>query len=131
MKNVSTVEKLTEITKCRTRTEEEKFYVKFSETQLNAVLLLILGNTFFVQGASKFLENNLLSQGAMKLWFIVVIVSLLFLVFSVVTITLGGVLNHLKLKRIFNLLSFMFFVLGIFLFIGSLFYLLSLLMTVG
>lgn len=115
--------RLTEITAAKTRDKEEKFYVRFSETQLNAVLLLILGNTFFVQAASKFLEDLVYSEADIKLWFLLVVYSLLFLVLSVGSITFGGIVNSLYTKRVFNLLSFSFFIIGIGLFVFSLGYL--------
>lgn len=118
---------LTEITKPKNRVDEDKFYEKFSETQLNAVLLLILGNTFFVQGATKFIESLALGDFSARVWFTTSIASILALILSVSFIAIGGVLSQLKFKRIFNLLSFSLFLLGILLFIGSLIYLFVLL----
>lgn len=114
--------KITEITVTRSRADEERFYTHFSETQLNAVLLLILGNTFFVQGASKFIDSFGFDSTSTKIWLLVMVSSLLFLVLSVGTITIGGIMSRLRIKRTFNLLSFIFFILGIGLFISSLLY---------
>jgi len=114
---------ITEISQAKTRSDEERFYVKFSETQLNAVLLLILANTFFVQGAARFIEQVSLAASSAKMWFFTSVTSLLLLILSVGMITFGGVMAGLKIKRVFNMLSFLFFLLGISLFVFSLIYL--------
>lgn len=89
--------------------------------------MLILGNTFFVQGATKFIESLALGDFSARVWFTTSIASILALILSVSFIAIGGVLSQLKFKRIFNLLSFSLFLLGILLFIGSLIYLFVLL----
>ena len=115
-------DKVTELVKGKPRKEEEKFYVTFSETQLSAVLLLILADTFLVQGVVKFLELTG-DIASIRPWLIMVLLSLFFLVLCVVSITVGGVISPLKYKRNINLASFLSFIIGVLLFIVSLFFL--------
>lgn len=115
-------DKVTELVKGKPRKEEEKFYVTFSETQLSAVLLLILADTFLVQGVVKFLELTG-DIAAIRPWLIIVLLSLFFLVLCVVSITVGGVISPLKYKRNINLASFLSFIIGVLLFVVSLFFL--------
>ncbi|MFH0836913.1 MAG: hypothetical protein V1870_02185 [Candidatus Aenigmatarchaeota archaeon] len=42
--------KMTNLTKPLPKPEAEKFFVQFSGTQLNAILLVILASTFLIQG---------------------------------------------------------------------------------
>jgi len=112
-----------ELIKGKPRNEEEKFFVTFSETQLNAILLVVLAATFLVQGILRYLEISDNSY-LIRPWLIITLFSLVFLVSSVVLIALGGVTSPLRLKRLFNLVSFLAFMLGFFLFLGSLVFLL-------
>jgi hypothetical protein len=114
--------KVTELSKQKPRDEEEKFFAKFSETQLNAILLLILSATFMIQGITSYLET-LHHAELIRSWFIITIVSLIFLVASVVSITLGGVIAPLKFKRSLEKISFGNFILGVLFFMTSLFFL--------
>ncbi|NCO11144.1 hypothetical protein CO038_00215 [Candidatus Pacearchaeota archaeon CG_4_9_14_0_2_um_filter_39_13] len=116
-------EKMIELIKGKPRNEEEKFFVTFSETQLNAILLVVLAATFLVQGILRYLEISDNSY-LIRPWLIITLFSLVFLVSSVVLIALGGVTSPLRLKRLFNLVSFLAFMLGFFLFLGSLVFLL-------
>jgi hypothetical protein len=117
--------KITELAKGKPRKEEEKFFIKFSGIQLNAVLLLILSATFLVQGAVNYLQfiNRL---EAIRPWLFSAILSLFFLVLSVIAITAGSVIFPLKTKRRVNLISFGTFITGVILFLVSLIYLLFL-----
>ena len=108
-----------ELMKGKPRTEEEKFYARFSETQLNAVLLIILAATFMVQGMVKYLEVVGKFE-FMKSWFTLILLALIFLVSSVVSISLGGIVSPLKYKREINLFSFSTFILGFIIFLISL-----------
>lgn len=119
--------KVTEITKTKSRVEEEKFYVKFSENQLNAVLLLILGNTFFVQGVTTLFDELRVSDLQIKAWFTILTLTLFFLIVSVGSIIMGGIISSLKSKRFFNLTSFVTFIVGLLFFLSSLVYLVILL----
>jgi len=112
-----------ELIKGKPRLEEEKFFVTFSETQMTAILLVVLSATFLVQGILRYLELS----GQVDLirpWIILTLFSLVFLVSSIVFITLGGIISPLRGKRLFNLVSFIAFMLGFFLFLGSLVFLL-------
>lgn len=116
-------EKVIELTKPKTRVEEERFFTSFSGTQLNAVLLLILAATFLVQGVVRYVDLI----GKVEIlapWFYLVLPALIFLTISVFSVTLGNVIVPLTAKRIINLVTFSTFVLGFFLFLGSLIFLL-------
>jgi len=118
--------KVTELSRGRPRKEEERFFLQFSETQMTAVMLFVLADTFFVQGVVRYLE---LTKGIMfiKTWLILIVLSLFFFVSSVVSITVGGVVCPLNIKRKINLISFGTFLAGVILFLTSLFFLLLLL----
>jgi hypothetical protein len=120
IKNKKTI---VELTLGKTRVDENKFYFSFSEIQLDAVLLLILGSTFLVQGIIRYLEI-IEKEVYIKPWFYITIVSILFLVISVIILTFSKVLLPLKIKRALNSLSFVSFTVGAFLFVFSLIYLL-------
>lgn len=115
--------KVIELVKGKPRPEEERFFAKFSETQLTAVLLLILAATFLVQGIIRYFEH-LDKMDYLRPWFILVLLSLVFLVSSVVSITLGGIVSPLKIKRALNLTSFSTFITGFILFLVSVIFLL-------
>jgi hypothetical protein len=115
-------EKFTELTKGKPRKREEKFFARFSGVQLTAILLIILAATFMVQGVERYLE----AVGKLEFlnpWLILIILSMILLTSSVGSITLGGVVSPLKLKRNLNLVSFITFTLGFVLFLASLFFL--------
>lgn len=111
-----------EISKAKPRPEEEKFYLHFSETQLNTVLLIILASTFLVQGVVKYLELVHFNS-YIKPWFIMSIIAQALLVFSVFVLSLSGIISTLKTKRFVNVISFIFFALGFVTFLSSLLYL--------
>lgn len=111
-----------ELATSKTRKKEEKLFTQFSGTQLNAVLLLILADTFLVQGVIQYLE--IIESDFIRPWFILIFLSLFCLVFSVVFLTLGGVIAPLRGKRIMNLISFYTFIMGVAFFLLSLFLLL-------
>ena len=115
--------KVMELSNDKTREEEERFYDRFSARQLNAVLLLILATTFLVQGIMNYLEMFGMTQ-FVKPWLTWILFSLLLLISSVVTITLGGILFPLKAKREINIVSFITFIFGFIFFIVALFFLL-------
>ena len=112
-----------ELTQGKPRVEEEKFFVKFSETQLNVILLIILSATFLVQGIIKYLEA-VQRLALMRPWFILILLALAFLVCSVVFISFGGIFSKLKTKRWINVISFFLFILGVVVFLMSLLFLL-------
>ena len=113
---------VTEITKGRPRIEEEKFYVRFSGTQLNVVLLIILSATFLMQGVIRYFE--LIGETEfIQPWLRIVILALIFLVFSIVLISLGGIVAKLKFKRSINVVSFISFLIGFAFFLASLLFL--------
>jgi len=116
-------DKLIEIAKGKPRKEEEKFFLGFSERQLTAVLLIILAATFLVQGTIRYLEAvgkiEILSK-----WITIILSAIILLTLSIVSITLSGVLAPLRTKRIFNILSFITFILGFIIFLAALVYLL-------
>lgn len=115
-------EKVIELTQGKPRQEEEKFLIQFSGTQLNAVLLIILSATFLVQGILTFLEATGKLE-FIKPWFVMILVAILFLIMSVVSITLGGVLAPLRMKREVSLVSFISFMLGFVMFFASIIFL--------
>ncbi len=115
-------QKVVELSKGKTRKEEEKFYEKFSHTQLNAVLLIILASTFLVQGIMNYLQIMDMTE-FLKPWLTWIFVSLVFLVTSVLSVVIGGVLFPLKAKREVNIFSFATFVMGFVFFLVSLFFL--------
>jgi len=117
--------KVIELSKDKDRKEEEEFFTRFSGTQLNAVLLFILADTFFVQGVTRYMEL-INSVAFIKPWLILIISSLFFFVTSVVSITVCGIISPLKTKRKINIISFGTFVMGVVLFLASLFFLLML-----
>ena len=118
--------KIIEIGKDKPRAKEETFFIKFSDTQLNATLLLILSATFLMQGTVKYFESA--DQAYyIRPWFTLVILALTFLVSSIMFISFGGVMAHLKTKRYFNLISFCLFTVGFFVFLSSLILLLVIL----
>lgn len=114
--------KVVEMSKGKSREEEEKFYEKFSHTQLNAVLLIILASTFLVQGIMNYLQIMNMTH-FLKPWLTWIFISLVFLVTSVLSVVVGGVLFPLKVKREINIFSFATFVLGFVFFLVSLFFL--------
>ncbi|MAH42712.1 hypothetical protein CL614_03230 [archaeon] len=120
---VKKTKNVTVLAKGKTREEEERFYDRFSARQLNAVLLLILATTFLVQGIMNYLEMFGM-QEFVKPWLTWILFSLLLLISSVVTITLGGILFPLKVKREVNIISFISFIFGFIFFIVALFFLL-------
>jgi len=115
--------KVVELIKGRPRHEEEKFYVKFSATQLNAILLIILGITFLFQGIIRYFQAIDQIQ-FIRPWFIITLFALIMLIFSVLSITIGGIIFPLGLKRKTNIISFLSYFLGFVLFLASLIYLL-------
>lgn len=112
-----------ELMKGKPRVEEEKFSVKFTGTQLNAVLLIILASTFLVQGIVRYLELVNKTE-YLRTWFFIILMAMFFLSSSVMSITLGNNITILKMKRKMNLLSLATFILGFFLFLFSLVFLL-------
>ena len=117
--------KVIELVKGKTRKEEEKLFLKFSETQLTGILLLILAATFLTQGMISYLQ--LINKAeAIKTWFIIILTTLVFLISSIILTNLGSVIAPLKFKRIINVGSFATFVLGAFSFLIALFYVLFL-----
>jgi len=114
--------KALELVKGKSRKEEEKFYETFSKTQLNAVLLIILAATFLVQGVTRYLELINLIE-VIKPWLLITISSIATLILSIILLALSGVTARLRIKRAMNLLSFIFFILGIIIFLISLFFL--------
>ena len=121
-------DKVIELSKLKPRAEEEKFFAKFSSTQLNAILLLILSATFMIQGITTYLEAIQHAE-FIRVWFIIIILSLIFLVASVVSITLVGIVAPLKLKRRLEQISFGNFIMGFIFFMASLFLLLFILIV--
>ena len=111
-----------ELTKVKPRQEEEKFFVRFSKTQVNAVLMMILAATFLVQGIVRYLDI-IGKIEFLKPWFILVLLAMFSLVTSVVIINLEGIVYSLKNKRKLNLISFNLFILGFVLFLLSLLFL--------
>lgn len=128
MVNMVKDEKVIELVKQKDRKEEDKFFATFSETQLNAILLLILSSTFMIQGITAYLQS-VHHPELIKSWFIIVTLSLIFLVASVVSITVEGIVSPLKLKRKLSQISFGNFIMGFLFFMGSLFYLLFILLV--
>lgn len=117
-------ENILEVSKGKTRDEEEKFFHQFSEVQLNSVLLVILSATFLVQGILRYLEI-IGKVGILRGWIFVVIFSIIVLVMSTITTTLGGIFSPLRLKRTLNMITFTLFIIGVSIFLISLFYLLT------
>lgn len=113
-------QKIIEIVKSKPRQEEEKFFEKFSTTQINAILVFILAGTFLVQGVMRYLDY-IGKVAFIKPWLFLVILSLFFLVTSVLTISLDNVLAPLKMKRKIKLIGFVTFLLGVGLFLTCLF----------
>ncbi len=112
-----------ELMKGKPRNEEEKFSLRFSDTQLNAVLLIILASTFLVQGIVRYFE--LIDKiEYLRLWFYIILIGMFFLSTSVITITLGNIVSILKTKRKINLISFSTFIMGFLFFLLSLVFLL-------
>jgi hypothetical protein len=111
-----------ELTKVKPRQEEEKFFIRFSKTQVNAVLMIILAATFLVQGIVRYLDIVGKIE-FLKPWFILVLLAMISLVISVVIINLEGIVYSLKNKRKLNLISFNAFILGFVLFLLSLLFL--------
>ena len=112
-----------ELNKTMPRAQEEQFLFQFSTTHHNAVLLIVLCATFIVQGVLRYLET-MDKMNFVRPWFIIVILSLIFLITSVVTVIFSNVLSPLKTKRELSVLSFVLFVLGFMLFFTSLAFLL-------
>ncbi len=111
-----------ELTKVKPREEQEKFFVRFSKTQVNAVLMIILSATFLVQGIVRYLDIVGKIE-FLRPWFILVLLAMISLVTSVVIINLEGIVCSLKNKRKLNLISFNTFILGFVLFLLSLLFL--------
>ena len=116
-------EKIIELSKSKPRDVQEKFSSKFSRTQLNVVSLIILGATFLVQGIIRYLEFFDKMQ-YIKPWFMIILFTMIFLVLSVIAISFENVFSPLKFKRLANMTGFIFFILGFFMFLLSLFFLL-------
>ena len=112
-----------ELNQAKPRAEEEQYLFQFSTNHHNAVLLIVLCATFIVQGVLRYLET-MDKLDFIKPWFMIVILSLLFLITSVSLVILSGVLAPLKFKRETSLLSFIFFSIGSLLFFSSLVFLL-------
>jgi|GEM_PF-1893046 len=109
----------------KTPEEERTFFVNFSKTQLNTVLVLILAATFLVQGVGSFFEGDS-SLELFDQWFGMVSMALLFLVLSVVSISVNTIVSTTRFKRKINLISCITFFAGFFFFVGSLMFLLLL-----
>ena len=112
-----------ELNQTKPRAEEEQYLFQFSTNHHNAVLLIVLCATFIVQGVLRYLET-MDKLDFIKPWFMIVILSLLFLITSVSLVILSGVLAPLKFKRETSLLSLIFFTIGSLLFFSSLVFLL-------
>ena len=84
-----------------------------------AVLLLILGATFLAQGVLRYFQL-IDDEFLLKPWFIVTLLSILFLVLSVIAVIFVRVFKPLWFKRRLNLLSFVLFMSGALLFVLSL-----------
>jgi hypothetical protein len=121
-KTKSRIQPPIELTKVKPRQEEERFFVRFSKTQVNAVLMMILAATFLVQGIVRYLDIVGKIE-FLKPWFILVLLAMVSLVTSVVIINLEGIVYSLKNKRKLNLISFNAFILGFVLFLISLLFL--------
>ena len=115
-----------ELAQTKTKKEEEKFFIDFSERQISAVLLLVLIATFLVQGVIKYLEFSNKTQ-FIEPWFNLIIYSLIFLLLSVFIITVSGVISILKFKRLINITSFLAFLIGFIMFLYSLIFLIRIL----
>ena len=111
--------KILEVSQIKPKKEEEKFVFQFSGVQLNAILLFILAATFLISGASKLGEIIGVSY-VIKVWLFFTILSILFLTLSVFTTMLGNALAIQKMKRFYNLLSVLLFLIGAVVFFVSL-----------
>ncbi|MFH1450400.1 MAG: hypothetical protein ABIF92_00270 [archaeon] len=120
-------DKVTELTKGKPRKEEEKFFLAFSGTQLNVILILILASTFLVQGMGNLLAYIQTPQ-YIVFWFMLVISAIVLLAGSAIIMTLGSVISPLRGKRITIIVSFLCFIFGSGIFVASLIFLLSILM---
>ncbi len=117
--NIGSIESAIELTKGKPRKEEEKFFVKFSNTQLNVILIIIFIIPFLFDGVVGYFDIHE-RVGFIKPWFILNIFALGFLVLSVTSITLGTIIFPLRIKREVNLISFGTFLGGLALFLLSL-----------
>jgi len=111
--------KLLEVAKIKTKKEEEKFGFQFSGVQLNAVLLFILAATFLISGASKIIDLTS-NQVIIELWIFFTILSILILTLSVFSTIIGNAIAILKVKRFYNTISLVLFLLGAVIFFVSL-----------
>jgi len=116
---------IVEITKGKSRKEEERYFIQFSGTHMNAILLLILSSTFLVQGMLRYLELTNKVEFIAP-WFALTLSALIFFVLSVVLITVNMSLSWLKGKRVINLITFIVFIIGVIIFLVSLVFLLTL-----
>jgi len=113
-----------ELIKGRPRKEEERFFNRFSGTQLNAILLIILSATFLFQGIIQYTNLLGVKTYILRPWFILMLTAIILLATSVGSITIAGVISPLKRKRLMNVISFIFFIIGFVLFVSALIYLL-------
>lgn len=111
--------KILEVSQIKPKREEQKFVFEFSSVQLNAILLFILAATFLVSGASK-LGDIIGASYVIKAWLFFTILSILILTLSVFTTMLGNALAMQKMKRFYNLLSVLLFMIGAVIFFVSL-----------
>ncbi|MDP3918994.1 MAG: hypothetical protein Q8Q35_03785 [Nanoarchaeota archaeon] len=111
--------KLLELIKGKPKKEEQKFFIGFSTRQINAVLLMVLIATFLIQGVVRYLEY-VGKTNVIQPWFNTILVAILLLLSSVVLITISGVISPVRITRIFNILSFLFFLAGFMVFLYSL-----------
>jgi len=114
--------KVIQLLKGRRKKEQEKSFMQFSGLQLNAVLLFVLADTFFVQGVVRYLELTN-TMAFVRTWLLLILISLFLFVVSVVLITMSNIINLTSLKRRINMVGFLFFVFGVILFLSSLFFL--------
>lgn len=111
--------KLIEISKAKPKKEEQKFSIAFSETQMTAITLIILASTFLAQGIIKYLEY-VNKMYVTTLWFKLILIAIMFLIISVLTITLDMIISPIKFKRIIKFVAFSTFIIGFITFLISL-----------
>ena len=115
---------LLEISRIKTEKEEEKFDFQFSGVQLNSIMLFMLGATFLISGSNK-IGEIVGDLDVIKIWLFFTILSILILTLSVFMTMIGNALAVQKIRRFYNIMSLLLFLLGAVVFFVSLIVLLS------
>lgn len=111
-----------ELDQGKDKREEERFFDRFSNIQIQSILILILAITFLMNSISNYFPD--ISRVMItKIWIMFILFALVFLMVSIFSITMSNVIRKLEKKKYYNTASFFTFIVGITLFFISLIFL--------